>query len=51
MAPENSWQVQLDPPGELRWVSGNQMLSAQPARNVWQRFKDLVFMMFPRDLY
>jgi cardiolipin synthase C len=51
MAPDNSWQVQLDPQGELRWVSGNQVLSTQPARSLWQRVEDLIFMLFPRDLY
>jgi putative cardiolipin synthase len=51
MAPDNSWQVQLDPQRELRWVSGNQVLSTQPARSLWQRVEDLIFMLFPRDLY
>jgi cardiolipin synthase C len=51
MAPDNSWQVQLDPQGELRWVSGDQVLSTQPARSLWQRVEDLIFMLFPRDLY
>ncbi len=51
MSPDNSWQVQLDPQGGPQWVSGDQVLSARPARNIWQRFEDLIFMLFPRDLY
>jgi putative cardiolipin synthase len=51
MQPENSWRVELDAEGKLRWVAGDQVLSAQPARNWWQRVEDVVFMMFPKELY
>jgi putative cardiolipin synthase len=51
MSPENSWRVELDPEGELRWVSGDQVLTDQPARNFWQRVQDWLFLLFPQDLY
>jgi putative cardiolipin synthase len=51
MGPENSWRVELDPQGELRWVAGDQVLKSQPARGWWQRVEDLVFMAFPKEIY
>jgi putative cardiolipin synthase len=51
MGPENSWRVELDPQGELRWVAGDQVLKSQPARGWWQRVEDVVFMAFPKDIY
>ncbi len=51
MRPENAWHVVLGADGAPRWISGERELSAQPARNVWQRIEDLIFMAFPRDLY
>jgi putative cardiolipin synthase len=47
----NSWQVSLTPEGEVRWRSDAGELSSQPARDVWQRIEDIVFMFFPADLY
>jgi cardiolipin synthase C len=37
MAPENSWRLEVDPRGDLQWVSGSEVLRTQPARSVWQR--------------
>jgi hypothetical protein len=51
MSPENSWPVEIDPEGDLRRVSGSQVLNRQPARSFVQRVKDVIFMLFPRDLY
>jgi putative cardiolipin synthase len=51
MAPENAWRVTLAADGTLRWVSGDHVLDAQPARSTWQRIEDWVFMAFPRELY
>jgi putative cardiolipin synthase len=51
MFPENSWRVEIDPEGDLRWVSGFQVLTRQPARSFMQRVKDVIFVLFPRDLY
>jgi putative cardiolipin synthase len=51
MGPENSWRVELDPQGELRWVAGDQVLKSQPARGWWQRVEDVVFMAFPKEIY
>jgi len=51
MGPENSWRVELDPQGELRWVAGDQVLDSQPARGWWQRVEDVVFMAFPKEIY
>jgi len=51
MLPENSWNVQMDPDGSLRWVSGNVVLTRQPARSSWQRIEDVFFMLFPAEQY
>jgi putative cardiolipin synthase len=51
MQPENAWRVVIGDDGDIRWVAGERVLAAQPARSFWQRVEDLVFMMFPRDLY
>ncbi len=51
MGPENAWRVDLGPDGALRWRSAGGERSWQPARSLWQRIEDLVFMAFPRDLY
>lgn len=51
MRPENSWRVEVDPNGELRWVSGDEVLTSQPARGFWQRVEDIFFMAFPKELY
>jgi cardiolipin synthase C len=51
MQSENSWQVVLNDSGKLRWVSGDEVLTRQPARSWWQRVQDVFFMMFPKELY
>jgi len=51
MAPENSWHVVLSPEGELRWMSVDEVLDIQPARDFLQRVEDQFFMMFPKDYY
>jgi putative cardiolipin synthase len=51
MQPENAWRVTLAEDGSLRWTAADQALTTQPARNQWQRIEDLIFMVFPRDLY
>jgi len=51
MKPENSWRVDLDHDGDLRWVAGTQVRRFQPARSFWEHVQDLVYMVFPRQLY
>jgi putative cardiolipin synthase len=51
MSPENSWHVVLSPDGTLRWVSADEALETQPARDFLQRVEDQFFMMFPKDYY
>ncbi|MGL6112542.1 MAG: phospholipase D family protein [Rubrivivax sp.] len=51
MQPQNSWRVELDGQGQLRWVNSDQAVTRQPARNAWQRFEDIIFMAFPREYY
>ncbi len=51
MQPENAWRVSLNEHGRLRWTAGSQVLTRQPAQGFWQRTKDLLFMLFPRNLY
>jgi putative cardiolipin synthase len=51
MQPVNSWRVELDAQGALRWVNSDRTVTEQPARNAWQRVEDVFFMAFPRDLY
>lgn len=49
--PENSWQVELDEEGKLRWVSDKGTVSKQPARNNWQRVQDIIYQTFPKEYY
>lgn len=51
MQPDNAWRVSLADDGSPRWQAGDQTLDAQPARSLWQRVQDVIFMAFPRDLY
>jgi hypothetical protein len=51
MAPENAWRVTLAADGQIRWTAGDKVLTSQPARSLWQRIEDVIFMAFPRDLY
>ena len=47
----NSWRVELQGDGSLRWHSDAGTLARQPARNLWQRVENLVFKLFPPSLY
>jgi putative cardiolipin synthase len=51
MAQENAWHVTLDADGRVRWTAGDDVRRMQPARNIWQRVQDVLFMASPRDLY
>jgi putative cardiolipin synthase len=51
MGGANSWRVELDAGGALRWTSDAGTLDRQPARNGWQRIENLVFKLFPPSLY
>lgn len=49
--PANSWRVELDDDGELRWVNERETVTRQPARSWRQRVEDVLFMAFPKELY
>ena len=49
--PANSWQVEVDSKGNLRWVHDQDTVTRQPARSWWQRVQDVIFMTFPVDYY
>lgn len=51
MEPANSWRVELDASGGLIWVDSERSVDSQPARSLWQRVMDIVFMAFPAELY
>jgi len=51
LQPVNSWQVELDHDGELRWINDNESVSIQPARNWWQRVQDVFFKAVPKEYY
>jgi len=51
MQPENAWRVARDERGRLQWIAGSERLTRQPARGPWQRTQDILFMLFPRNLY
>jgi putative cardiolipin synthase len=47
----NSWEVSLNEKDQIIWSNDVESVSRQPARNGWQRFQDLLFMLFPKRLY
>jgi putative cardiolipin synthase len=49
--PANSWRVELDDDGELRWVNDEEVVTIQPARNLWQRVQDAFFRAVPKEYY
>lgn len=49
--PTNSWRVELDDDGELRWVNDKESVTSQPARNWWQRVQDFFFGAVPKEYY
>jgi putative cardiolipin synthase len=51
MQTANAWHVTLAPDGSVRWTAGDRVLETQPARSLWQRVQDVLFMAFPRNLY
>ncbi len=51
MGEDNAWRVSLAPDASVRWTAGDRVLDTQPARSLWQRIEDVIFMAFPRDLY
>lgn len=51
MSEANSWAVELDPGGSLVWRSAGDVRTSQPARNFWQRVEDVIFQIFPANLY
>jgi putative cardiolipin synthase len=51
MQPENAWRVSRGKHGRLEWTTGADTLTRQPARGAWQRTQDILFMLFPRNLY
>ena len=51
MGPENSWRVEIEPDGTVTWTNDLETVKQQPARSFMQRVEDVIFMMFPRDLY
>jgi putative cardiolipin synthase len=50
-SPANSWEVDLNGKNQIIWRNDVGTVSRQPARNGWQRFQDLFFMLFPKRLY
>ena len=51
MRPENAWRVTRGKHVGLTWTAGDQTLHRQPARSLWQRSQDILFMLFPKRLY
>lgn len=47
MAPANAWRVTMDQDGWLKWSSGNEHLTRQPAKGFGQRFIEFVLNLFP----
>ncbi len=44
---ENAWYLQFDEKGNVIWVSGNIVLTSQPAGSFMQRIEDWFFMHLP----
>jgi len=49
--PVNSWRVEFDKDGELRWINDKEEVTSQPARNWWQRVQDFFFGVVPKEYY
>jgi putative cardiolipin synthase len=45
--PSNSWRVELNEKGKMRWRSGDTTLKRQPARRVTQRIADFFYRWLP----
>ena len=48
---ENAWRVTLDAENRLVWRAGDDIRTIQPARDLWQRVQDFVFILVPVELY
>jgi putative cardiolipin synthase len=44
---DNAWHLKLDEDGNIIWVSGNVVLTSQPAGSFMQRIEDWFFMHLP----
>ena len=51
LEPTQSWRVDLDDDGHLRWTSSTGELGVQPARSLWQRVQNLLFKLAPASYY
>jgi len=51
MQPANSWRVELDDDGGLRWVNDKEVVTLQPARSWWQRVMDVLYGIVPKEYY
>jgi putative cardiolipin synthase len=51
MQPINSWRVEVDDDGGLRWINNEEVVTSQPARNWWQRVEDALFEVIPKEYY
>lgn len=51
MQPANSWRVELDGDGGLRWVDDKEVVTTQPARSWWQRVMDVIYRVVPKEYY
>ena len=51
VTPANSWRVERNQEGAIYWSNGNEIRTKQPSLNVWQRFQDMFFKLFPKRLY
>jgi putative cardiolipin synthase len=51
LADENSWRVQLDDRGRLRWHEGSTIHAREPATSWWQRTKTRFIALFPLEKY
>ena len=45
-SPDNAWQVTTTPQG-LQWESSAGVMTEQPAKSAWQRFRSSLMMMLP----
>ena len=51
VTPANSWRVERNQEGAIYWSNGDEIRTKQPSLNVWQRFQDMFFKLFPKRLY
>ncbi len=51
IATANAWRVTLDAEKRLVWRAGDVSRMTQPARDLWQRLQDFVFIVVPVELY